>query len=114
VSVQKQYFIHVGPGLKERAIGAGKKRFKSEQEAASALRFARGDYWRIAKVTIEEIPGTDAQSLHDTQETLCRINGHGEPESDQRGGFMCGRCTAGLPALALSDPEADNADRDAS
>lgn len=99
---RKQYFVHVGPGVKERSIGAGKKRFQTVDEAARALRWARGNYWRIAKVTVEEIPGTDSQTLHEAAMALCATQGHEPAEQDGVSDrWFCPRCTTSLDGEPL-------------
>lgn len=66
------------------------------EKAKRYLRWARGSAWRVVMVEVRELPGLDAQSIHEAAVQRCAAEGHDTPIRGPRGEAACSRCTADL------------------
>lgn len=87
------YVVIDGSGKTER------RRFPDVDRAARSLRWARGDAWRIAKVTVEPIDNTSPDDLHRRAVVTCGDYGHAELIASPSGALVCSRCTE-IPVVA--------------
>lgn len=100
-ATRSEHFILIGADGTQFGSWA-KKKFSAIEQAVRTLRWARGDHWRIAKVTIEEVPDSDAQTLHEKAVAECAVDGHQEAEQDGMSGpWFCPRCTEILKPTEL-------------
>lgn len=83
------------------ARGVERGRYPDVDAAVISLRWARGDAWRIAQVSVVPIDNTSPDDLHRRAVETCGEYGHAESMKHAPAGVMvCSRCTETRPAVS--------------